>query len=167
MSDAVELTRILSPAEENFVLAVIEYAGNLKAAWISVFGESSSPRARAHAMLLRPEISARYHELTKTVKDLSLVTLESHVSELAEIRDLAKVTGSLKVALAAERARGEAAGLYIGKMGQAALPAPTPVPNESSLENLAHRLVALQRAQRNSGVIDVEATEVPVQAQAG
>lgn len=108
----------LTSEEDTFCLAVIEYGGNLKLAWMSVFGDSSNtPAASARRLINRPEIALRIRELTDVVAENALISLGSHLVELADIRDLAKTTGQLKVALNAEEARGRVAGFYIGKEG--------------------------------------------------
>ncbi len=106
----------LDPLEDMFCLAVIEYGGNLKEAYKSVFGQDvHQPNAKARALMCRPEIAGRILDLTTAVQDNALISLGSHLVELAEIRDLAKFSGQLKVALNAEESRGKAAGLYVGK----------------------------------------------------
>lgn len=113
--------RPLTAEEDNFALAIIEYGGNLRQAYLSTFGENSkNPLAKARVLLARPEIAARVKGLTEAVADASLISLGSHLMELAEIRDLGKVTGQLKTALEAEKLRGMAVGLYNGKSGGAA-----------------------------------------------
>ncbi len=110
--------RPLTTEEDTFALAVIEHGGNLRAAYLDTFGEDSkNPLAKARVLLARPEIAARVQELTIAVADASLISLGSHMMELAEIRDLGKATGQLKTALEAEKMRGVAAGLYNGKGG--------------------------------------------------
>jgi hypothetical protein len=118
-TEVVDVLPALTAMEDSFCLAVIEYNGNLSAAYKSVFGDVARPLASARGLMQRPEIIARVKSLTETVQEAVLVSMASHVTELADIRDLAKVQGNLKVALGAERARGEVAGLYIGKIGNA------------------------------------------------
>lgn len=108
--------RVLTRQEDNFALAVIEYGGNLAMAYKSVFGEDSyAPTAKARALLALPEIALRIKDLTDSVQENALISLGSHLVELATIRDLAKVQGNLKVALNAEESRGKVAGFYVGK----------------------------------------------------
>lgn len=103
----------LSIDEDSFALAVIEYGGNLASAYRSVFGDDvKAPTARGQALLALPQVQYRIQELSTTIKEAALVSLGSHVQELAQIRDMAKVQGQLKVALQAERTRGEVTGLY-------------------------------------------------------
>lgn len=104
---------VLSLQEDTFCLAVIEYAGNLGAAYRSAFGaESSNAAARARLLISRPEIAKRIQELVELTQEHALITLGSHLEELANIRDMAKVQGDLKAALMAEVKRGEVVNLY-------------------------------------------------------
>lgn len=103
----------LSTDEDSFALAVIEYSGNLAAAYKAVFGDDvKSPGARGNALMARPQIANRVQELSETVRQTTLISVGTHLQELAAIRDLAKHQGQLKVALSAERTRGEVVGLY-------------------------------------------------------
>lgn len=114
----------LTSEEDAFCLAVVEYGGNLPAAYRAVFvnEDEEKPKSRtaylmaAHELVSRPEVALRIKELNTVVNDHALVSLGSHLMELADIRDLAKHTGQLKVALGAETKRGEAAGFYSKKV---------------------------------------------------
>ena len=103
----------LTSDQDSFALAVIEYGGNVGAAYREVYGKDvKSPAARGQSLLNLPQVRHRIAELTETVKDASLVSISMHLQELAQIRDIAKMQGQLKVALQAERTRGEVTGLY-------------------------------------------------------
>lgn len=103
----------LTSDQDSFALAVIEYGGNVGAAYREVYGEKAkSPAARGQELLALPQVRRRIAELTETIKDASLVSMSMHLQELAQIRDIAKMQGQLKVALQAERTRGEVTGLY-------------------------------------------------------
>lgn len=107
-----ELPR-LTPEEDMFALAVIEYGGNVGLAYKAAFGkEADMPTARGRELLLNPLVQVRVQKMMNKLDDASLITLDAHLTELAEIRDIAKATGQIKVALQAERSRGEAGGLY-------------------------------------------------------
>jgi hypothetical protein len=107
----------LSPDEDTFALAVIEYGGNLGAAYRAAFGpDAAMPVARAREMLTRPEIAKRVQQLTILTEEHALVSLGSHVVKLAEIRDLALDNKQFKVALESEKARGQVAGFYADKV---------------------------------------------------
>lgn len=105
----------LTVEEDTFALAVIEFGGNLGAAYRAAYGEGPNPIARARELLTRPEIALRIKALTDAVQEHALISLGSHLVKLAEIRDVSMVAGQFKTALAAEVKRGEAAGFYSDK----------------------------------------------------
>lgn len=121
---ASQSRRRLTVEEDTFALAVIECGGNLRKAYLMAFPGAKQPLARGTALYADPAIFGRIQELQAVVNDNALVTLGSHLVELADIRDLAKEQGSLKVALDAEKARGEVAGHYAGKAATASQKGP-------------------------------------------
>lgn len=119
VGEVVELQEVavdyppLSSEEDTFALAMIEYGGNLAKAYRAAFGDSGRlPTARAKELLNKPQIALRIRDLSESVKEATFITLGSHLTQLAAIRDEAMEQGQLKVALTAERSRGEVAGLY-------------------------------------------------------
>ncbi len=106
----------LTPEQDAFALAIIEYNGNLRAAYLAAFGETaSSPLANARTLSAHPSVVARVRELLFAAEDQDLISRSAHLAELAEIRDMAKTMGAPKVALEAERSRGEVVGFYKNK----------------------------------------------------
>lgn len=112
MSDENLPTPALTREEDSFALAMVEYAGNLGAAYRSVYGDVPNPASKARELLSRPEVARRTIQLTEAINKDVMVSLGSHLGKLAEIRDLAIASDQLKVALGAETKRGEAAGFY-------------------------------------------------------
>lgn len=113
VAQVAELFPACTQDEETFALAVIETSGNIAAAYRLAFGpDLPMPLANGKAMLARPQVALKVREITDKVQDASLISVGAHLHELAEIRDIAKATGQIKTALAAERARGEAVGIY-------------------------------------------------------
>ncbi len=103
----------LTTQEDTFALAVIECAGNVGAAYRMAFGEDVQfAAAKGKQLLGDVRIQERINGIMNKIQDSNLITLGAHLSELADIRDTAKATGQIKVALDAERSRGEAGGLY-------------------------------------------------------
>jgi len=118
ITDFAPVLPALTSQEDTFALAVIEYGGNLRNAYEAAFGVgASTPVARARQLIARPEIALRIKELTDVVAENALISLGSHLVELADIRDLSKAQGQMKVALDAEKQRGVVAGFYVGKEG--------------------------------------------------
>lgn len=111
--DGVITYPALTQAEDTFALAVIECGGNIKAAYSLTFGDDSPyPVSRGKELLGKPGIALRIKEITDKIQDATLISKGAHLYELADIRDIAKASGQLKTALAAERSRGEVAGFY-------------------------------------------------------
>lgn len=149
---AEELIELLTDAESTFCLAYVEKAGNPGRAYIQAFGHSTVPNARGLELLQDPRIRARIIELQGTLQEVALVSMQSHLGELAEIRDLAKHMGAMKVALDAEVKRGTVAGLYQAK-GESA-----PVDATPKLKEIEQRLIGLNRKAKmiaNTEVVDV------------
>ena len=63
-----------------------------------------SPKVVARVVQIKEELSERYD-----------VTFENHVQKMAEIRDAALDKGNFTAAVAAEKSRGQVAGLYISR----------------------------------------------------
>jgi hypothetical protein len=103
----------LSTDEDSFCLAMIECSGNVALAYKMAFGDGIRyASSKGKELLQQPNVQARIRELSVIVEDTTLFSLSTHLMELATIRDMAKLQGQLKVALQAERTRGEATGLY-------------------------------------------------------
>lgn len=119
MSDRpVETTEVLTfepltEEEDLFALAVAECNGNLKEAFITAFGDNhKAPLAQARILAGKPSVAARIQQIIFAGNDHQLISQSAHLAELAEIRDISKKIGAVKVAFSAEKARGEVAGFY-------------------------------------------------------
>jgi hypothetical protein len=147
----------LTMQEDTFALAVIEYAGNVGAAYRAAFGaDQEYAAAKGKQLLGNPLVQERINGIMSKIQDSNLISLGAHLAELADIRDTAKVTGQIKVALDAERSRGEAGGLYAKhNAAKAADLSNAVVINVMSPDQL------MQHANRKMGVVtDVTAKEV-------
>ena len=142
-----EVVEMLTAEEDMFCLAVVEYGGNLREAWVTTFGACAAPAARAKALMLRPHIAHRIEDLQGSIKEGHLISVASHLTELANIRDMSKNMGAVNVALQAEIHRGKVAGYYAGKGEN------TPKVDEATrLERLKSRLL---------GMMPDDVTDVP------
>ncbi len=104
---------VLTTEEDTFALAVIECAGNVGAAYRMAFGtDALMASSKGQQLLANPLVQERIQGIMSKIQDSQLISLGAHLMELADIRDTAKATGQIKVALQAERSRGEAGGLY-------------------------------------------------------
>lgn len=99
--------------EVNFALAYVEFNGRGKEAYQVVYGKDVAfPNARAKELLSRAQVALKIRDLTEKIAENVSLSIEAHLGELADIRDMAKYSGQLKTALAAEKSRGEAVGIY-------------------------------------------------------
>lgn len=107
---------MLTIKQENFCLAYIE-TGNASEAYRRAYNvdrmKPDSINREAKALIDNPKIASRLEELRKPAREAAGVTLEGHLKELAELRDLAKNDGKYGPAIQAEMARGKASGLYV------------------------------------------------------
>ena len=62
-----------------------------------------------------PKVVNRVREIKEELSERYEVTFENHVQKMAEIRDAALVKGNFTAAVAAEKSRGQVAGLYISR----------------------------------------------------
>lgn len=75
----------------------------------------SHPRQNAVDIMQNPAVLERIRELKEELSIKFEVTFENHVKKLSEIRDAALDKGNFTAAVAAEKARGQAAGLYVSR----------------------------------------------------
>ena len=112
----------LTAKQEAFSVAYVA-CGNASEAYRQVYDVSQTAkpetvRNNAYKVLCRPEVEARVAELRAQAARAGLVTLESHLADLARLRDLAEQDGQLSAAITAEISRGKAVGLYTDKVRQ-------------------------------------------------
>lgn len=132
----------LTQKQEDFCLAYIE-TGNATEAYRRAYKPKTSNQntlcRTAKGLLDNPKIAARIEELRAPVIKKAQITLDSHLSTLEELRDLAKVSGQYSAATKAEELRGKASGLYTEKIhhsGEITL-------KEMSDEDLDRRIMTL------------------------
>lgn len=75
----------------------------------------ANPRQFAVELMQNESILERIRELKEELSIKFEVTFENHVKKLSEIRDAALDKGNFTAAVAAEKARGQAAGLYVSR----------------------------------------------------
>ena len=106
----------LTQKQENFCLAYIE-TGNASEAYRKAYNAAGSSEKSvwelASKMLDNPKVISRLEALREQAACRALLTLERHLEELATLRDEARAEGRYSAAIAAEIARGKAAGLYV------------------------------------------------------
>lgn len=122
----------LTAKQDAFCIAYIE-TGNASEAYRRAYrpktDNESSIHRLAKGLMDNIKIASRLEELRKPVRDRVQLTLEKHLRELAELRDLAKEKGDYSAATTAETNRGKASGLYVTRLKHEDLPPPTIVIN--------------------------------------
>lgn len=106
----------LTQKQENFCLAYIE-TGNASEAYRKAYNAAKTSEKSvwesASKMLDNPKVISRLEALREQAASRAILTLERHLEELATLRDEARAEGRYSAAIAAEIARGKAAGLYV------------------------------------------------------
>jgi hypothetical protein len=103
----------LTRQEQTFAMMLVDTNGNLREAYAAAFPGHDMPMARAQQLVARPEILQYVSEISKAIGEHHNMTLAGHLCEVACIRDLAKATGQLGVALKAEMYRGTASKIVV------------------------------------------------------
>lgn len=105
----------LTQRQENFCLAYIETGNASEAyrkAYNAVRSSEKSVWENASKLLNNTKVISRLEKLRAKAADRAIITLECHLEELKTLRDEARAEGRYNAAIAAEIARGKAAGLY-------------------------------------------------------
>jgi len=123
---------MLTKKQEDFCLAYME-TGNATEAYRRAYSTSGMKpptiNVRAKELLDNSKIAVRLEELRAPAIQRAQLTLEEHLRELAELRELAKQKGDYGAATTAETNRGKASGLYVTRLKHEDLPPPTIVIN--------------------------------------
>ncbi len=77
--------------------------------------KNESIQVNASKLMSDAKVAQRVQELRAPIIQKAQITLESHLEELATLRELAKDGNQLSAAISAEIARGKAAGVHIEK----------------------------------------------------
>ncbi len=121
-------------------------------------GYSPKNAGRAGIMMSgknHPKIQARINELQKRAANRVSLTLSSHLTDLKDIRDQALQNGSYSSAVAAEVARGKAAGLYVNK-SELTINKIEQMSKEEVIERLNNIYQVTGGALPNSKIIDIQ-----------
>lgn len=70
---------------------------------------------KASVMQTNDKVQARLSQLRSDLREASGITLEDHLAELRELREMAKASAQLGAAITAETNRGKVSGLYVEK----------------------------------------------------
>jgi len=109
----------LTPKQEAFAQHFV-LNGNASAAYRGSYDirpntKETSIGQSAKQLLDHPKISLRIAALRAAAAEKAMITLDQHLSTLADLRDKAAQAGQMGAAITAEIARGKAAGLYVEK----------------------------------------------------
>ena len=108
----------ITPKQEKFVrIYCCEDVSQTEAAVRAGYSKKSAHAIASQLLngIRYPHVVARVYEVKNELAHKYEVTFENHVKKLADIRDLALREGSYAAAVAAEKNRGQVAGLYIDR----------------------------------------------------
>lgn len=108
----------LTEKQEKFCrIYATEDVTRTEAARLAGYGDGTAAWAASRFLNGRdyPQILARIAEIKEELATKYEVTFDGHVRQLARIRDMALDKGNFTAAHAAEKSRGQAAGLYISR----------------------------------------------------
>lgn len=108
----------LTARQEAFALAFVE-SGNAteayRAAGYSAGSNVKTTNEAASRLLKNSKVNARIVAIRQPAAQEARITLETHLADLKDLRDIAKGRGQLAAAIAAEIARGKASGVHVEK----------------------------------------------------
>ena len=108
----------LTPKQEKFAqIYATEEVTQTEAAIRAGYAKSNAHAIASHMLNGRsyPAVLERILQIKRELQDKYHVDFESHVRKLAQIRDEAMQNGNYASAVAAEKSRGQTAGLYIDR----------------------------------------------------
>jgi phage terminase small subunit len=108
----------LTEKQEKFCrIYATEDVTRTEAARLAGFGEGTAAWAASRFLNGRdyPHVLARIAEIKEELSKKYEVSFDGHVRQLAKIRDMALEKGNYTAAVAAEKSRGQVAGLYISR----------------------------------------------------
>lgn len=111
-------TKGLTEKQEKFCrIYATEDVTRTEAARLAGFGEGTAAWAASRFLNGRdyPHVLARVAEIKEELSQKYEVTFDGHIRQLAKIRDMALEKGNFTAAVAAEKSRGAAAGLYVSR----------------------------------------------------
>ena len=115
MTYATSGRSILTPKQENFCIEYLK-TGNASEAYRQAYGvrnvKPETVNRLGKKLIDNVKIMSRVDELRKPAVIAAQITLTKHLTDLEDLRDLAKKEGKYSAAVSAEIARGKASGLY-------------------------------------------------------
>lgn len=108
----------LTPKQEAFAQAVASgknQSDAYRAAYAAGKMKASSINVNASKLMADAKVAQRVAELRAPAAEKAKITLESHLADLMALRNLAVKQKQISAAIAAEVARGKAAGVHVEK----------------------------------------------------
>ena len=108
----------LTAKQEQFCLEYIK-SGSASDAYRATYSDKGKPATawrRGTELMQTPHVLARIQHLQSEVAAGVVLTMQQHLGDLKELRDKAADDGRWSAAVAAEVARGKAAGLYVERI---------------------------------------------------
>lgn len=109
----------LTPKQEAFAQAIASGKSQAEAYRIAFNAGKMKPETiykRASELMTDGEVTGRVQELREPAVKNAQLTLETHLSDLQKLRNMAVKKEQYSAAISAEIARGKAAGLYVEKV---------------------------------------------------
>lgn len=110
----------MTPKQEEFAKAIV-LGMNQSEAYRHAYDTKASAEVvavDAFKVMENPKVALRVAELRAEGAEKAVITLESHLRSLAELRDEAQSARQFSAAIAAEIARGKASGVHVEKSEQ-------------------------------------------------
>jgi phage terminase small subunit len=108
----------LTQKQETFALSYVE-TGNASEAYRRAYDADEMKPASIHVkacqLLANGKVRLRVNELQAAAAQKAQITLESHLRDLADLRDQAREARQFSAAITAEVARGKASGVHVEK----------------------------------------------------
>lgn len=144
--------KALSPPMEAFALAIAEGTMSQSDAYRKAYPvakawKPDSVHNKASALMRDARVLARVQELKKPAVQQAQLTLSAHLAALLELREAAIKQGKFSAAVAAEIARGRAAGHYIIKVEDVTDPLKKAMANMTP-ERAEEMLAALDQVEK-------------------
>lgn len=108
----------LTAKQEAFCLAFIETSNATESYRRAGYSSSMADKTASEAasrLLKNSKVIARLAELRAPAAEKAQITLDSHLAELADLRDKARDARQFSAAISAEIARGKASGVHVEK----------------------------------------------------
>jgi phage terminase small subunit len=140
----------LTPKREKFAQAVasgMDQSDAYRSAFDAQAMKPNSVHREASLLMSNPMVTQRVSELRAPAVKKVGITLESHLADLEELRNMAKDMGQIQAAITAEVARGKHSGVAAPDKRELGGPNGTPIP-VAAVSPDEYRRIALEIAAK-------------------